>query len=144
MPIIRDPWDRFFDPATWDPFRLWPSGVSPFAGTEWMPDVDLSESDDSVFVEVDVTGYDTKNVCVDVSGNSLIVTGKIEEREPTGRRWLNRERRHRSAEFCRRISLPDYADVENASCNVKDGILTITVPKKPETATKRLPVNVES
>lgn len=44
-------------------------------------------------------------------------------------------------EFSRSFTLPEGASAEGAKANLSDGVLTITVPKKPSAMTKQIPIS---
>lgn len=44
-------------------------------------------------------------------------------------------------DFSRAFTLPDGADTEHMNASLKDGVLTIVIPKKPGAQTKQIPVN---
>ncbi|MEV4109367.1 Hsp20/alpha crystallin family protein [Nonomuraea sp. NPDC049695] len=91
----------------------------------WTPMADISETEDSYVVEVDVPGVKKDQIDVQFSERELIVTGQIEERE--------RQRRHRktrrTGSFELRTLLPGEVDAERVEARLADGVLTITVPK---------------
>jgi HSP20 family protein len=146
FPSLRSPFNRLFDEAFWDPFRLFETSLAP-SMTGWQSSlpVDVSETDKEVRIEADIPGFDPKNIHVDVTNNMLTITGRHEEESDTkDKKWHRRERNYSYAEFTRQILLPEYADGSKAECSVKNGMLTIAIPKKPEAEPKRLNIKVES
>lgn len=146
-PSLRSPLNRFFEEAFWDPFRLFEGSLMPSMSEQRqlaLP-VDVSETDKEVVIEADIPGFDPKHINVDVSNNVLTITGTHEEKtDAKDKRWHRRERSYSYAEFTRQILLPEYADGSKAECKSKNGMLTVTIPKKPEAEPKRLNVRVES
>ena len=145
LPTVRSPFNRFFDETFWDPFRLFESPLLPSLGNaQYAPSVDVSETDKEIKIEADIPGYDPKNIEVDVTNNMLTIRGTHEEQAPADKRkWHRRERNYSYAEFTRQILLPDYADGSKADCRVKNGMLMIDIPKKPEAAPTHLEVKAE-
>ncbi|WP_084965485.1 Hsp20/alpha crystallin family protein [Thermoactinospora rubra] len=94
-------------------------------GGVWVPMADVSETEDSYIVEVDVPGARKDQLDVQLSERELIVTGRIEEQE--------RERRHRktrrTGQFELRTVLPGDVDAERVEAHLSDGVLTVTIPK---------------
>lgn len=145
--LSRSPFNRFFDEAFWDPFRLFESSFMPTlqSSQQFALPVDVSETDKEIVIEADIPGFDPKSINVDVSNNVLTISGKQEEKsESKDKKWHRRERSYSYAEFQRQILLPDYADGSKAECKAKNGMLTVTIPKKPEAEPKRLSVKVEA
>jgi HSP20 family protein len=144
--LSRSPFNRFFDEAFWDPFRLFETSFMPSMTEQRqlaLP-VDVSETDKEVVIEADIPGFDPKNINVDVTNNVLTISGRQEESNSKDKKWHRRERSYSYAEFTRQILLPEYADGSKAECKSKNGMLTVTIPKKPEAEPKRLSVKVES
>jgi HSP20 family protein len=104
-----------------------------------MPAIDVSETDNEIRTEIEIAGYDPKNIQVEVDENMLIIRGKQqEEKEDKNKRYIRRERA--IGEFYREIPLPARVDSEHASCRFKNGILAVTMPKKESKERKRLKV----
>ncbi|GGO68175.1 Hsp20/alpha crystallin family protein [Nonomuraea cavernae] len=91
----------------------------------WIPMADVSETENSFVVEVDVPGVSKDQIDVQLSERELIVSGQIEERE--------HERRHRktrrTGRFELRTLLPGDVDDERVDARLHDGVLTLTIPK---------------
>lgn len=145
--LSRSQFNRFFDEAFWDPFRLFETSFMPSMTEQRqlaLP-VDVSESDKEIVIEADIPSFDPKNINVDVSNNVLTISGKQEEKSDSKeKKWHRRERSYSYSEFTRQILLPEYADGSKAECKAKNGTLMVTIPKKPEAEPKRLNVKVES
>lgn len=143
---LSHPFGRLFDEAFWDPFRLFETSFLPSMSEQRqlaLP-VDVSETDKDVVIEADVPGFDPKNIEVDVRNNVLTISGKQEQKSGgDDKKWHRRERSYSYAEFTRQILLPEYADGSKAECSSKNGMLKVTIPKKPEAEPKRLSVRVE-
>ncbi len=145
--LSRSPFNHFFDEAFWDPFRLFDTSFMPsiMEQRQRALPVDVSETDKDVVIEADIPGFDPKTINVDVSNNVLTISGRHEEKSDTkDKKWHRRERSYSYTEFTRQILLPEYADGSRAACKSKNGMLTVTIPKKPEAEPKRLSVQVES
>ena len=145
--ILRDAVDRFMNDALL-PSRFFNESL-PLASFPWrsadadiLPDIDISETDKEVKVVANIPGYDPKNVKAEIKDNCLIMQGSMEEeKEEKGRRWHRQERR--SGSFYREIALPSV-DEAKAKCVIKNGALTVTVPKKEEIKGKNLPIEIAS
>jgi HSP20 family protein len=91
----------------------------------WTPMADISETEDSYVVEVDVPGVKKDEIDVQLSERELIVTGQIEEHENQRRHRKTR----RTGRFELRTLLPGEVDAERVEARLSDGVLTLTVPK---------------
>jgi HSP20 family protein len=74
---------------------------------------------------------------VEVRDNELAITGEIKERE---RKGILRRQTRRVGRFDYRVTLPGHADAENVKADLKDGVLTVHVPKSPEARTTHIEV----
>ena len=94
------------------------------------PDTDLKDKGDSYELKMDLAGMDDKSIKIDVQGNYLSVTAKSEEKkeQKEGDKIIHQERHVGMVQ--RGMTLPKDADVEHYKSDYKNGVLTITVPKK--------------
>ena len=136
---------------TWDPFdeisrmqdymeqmlRSFPMLDSRFGGETLSPLTDVSEEDDKVTVTTDLPGIDRENVELSLRGNSLIINagkGKEEESEEEG--YLRKERIF--MRYYREIPLPEGVTEDGATAQLKNGVLTITLPKLKQVTERRI------
>lgn len=74
-----------------------------------------------------------------MTGNRLTIAGqRHEEQREEGERYYTYERSYGS--FSRSFTLPEGIDSENVQGELKDGVLTVSVSKKPEVQPKRIPL----
>ena len=115
-----------FDDAThaWeseDPFGRWKAEFESMA-------IDLVEHDDEFVATVDLPGFERDDVSIRVTDHTLRIEAEHEEAtEETEAQYLRRERRHESTH--RSIQLPEEVDKENVDARMKNGVLTVTLPK---------------
>ena len=128
---VRQVFGRFFhnhdDPST-------------VAASQWIPRVDIKEEDSRFAIFADIPGVDPKDIEITMEKGILSIKGerKAENAEQNGK--LTRGERSYGA-FYRRFALPDSADAEGIKAVGKNGVLEITIPKRPETAARRINVN---
>lgn len=131
--------DRLFDDfgrGFWaNPFRRSLFDLEPFGGREMSfaaaPAVDIVEKDSGYEITADLPGMDEKNIEVKVSDGSLTIKGeKKEEKEEKKKDFYLQERRFGS--FERTFGVPEGVDADKIEAAFKKGVLTITLPKKPE------------
>ncbi len=123
--------------------RLFGTIAEPVAGPGgWCPSVDVKETDTAVVVKADLPGVDAKDVEVTIQNGSLILRGeKKEEREEKGTNYHRVERFDGS--FYRSVPLPAEADVGSVTASSAKGVVTITIPKKPNAQAKRIAVQAK-
>ncbi len=126
----------------WDPFRemapFMPS-FAPFERMEWTPSFDVTENKDAYVFKADVPGVKKEDLEITTSGNRLQITGKRDtEHEEKTATVYTYERQYGS--FARSFTLPDGADLEHAKSELKDGVLTLVIPKHPGAQAKKIPI----
>ena len=134
-------------PERWDPFREleelhsrigqlmesgWPASAGGPGGL-WSPLVDIEETDDAWVVEAELPGVKQEDIEVEVSDSELAISGELKERE---RKGILRRRTRRTGHFDYRVTLPGEADAERIEASLKEGVLSVRVPK-PERARRR-------
>ena len=119
---LREAMDRLFDES----FVRVP-GVSRAKG--FTPSVDMYETEKEVVVKATVPGVKPEDMEISVSGDRLVIKGRLEEeRSEEGANYVLKERRFGA--FERVLPLPPTANVEDAKAEFKNGVLTITMPKR--------------
>ncbi|WP_135449252.1 Hsp20/alpha crystallin family protein [Tabrizicola caldifontis] len=125
-----------FWPSLYEPFRMMGSRLA-----DWLSlAAEASQSGDSYRIAMELPGVGEDDVQVTVEDGVLQVKGeKKSEREEKGDTWYFSERQFGS--FSRSFRLPSDADSAGVKAEMKDGVLTVTVPKKPEKkAAARVPI----
>jgi HSP20 family protein len=132
-----DPFELMSDLMGWDPFR---ELVRSRAGGEtFAPSFDVKETGDAYLFRADLPGLKESDVDISLTGNRLIVSGRREEEaKREDERYFVYERSHGT--FSRSFTLPEGVDADHVQAEMKDGVLTLVVPKKPEVQPKRISV----
>lgn len=105
----------------------------------YAPAVDIEETDEAVVLSADLPGVDEKDIEITVHQGVLVLAGKREDnREEETENSLYRERRYGS--FFRRFRLGNKVDPDAIVAAFKNGVLTVTLPKKEEAKPKQIPV----
>ena len=105
------------------------------------PQVDVTETDKEIKVCAEIPGVDAKDVDVTVEDDMLTIKGeKKYEREENEKGQYRMERSYGS--FKRSIPLPVEVDDAKAKAEFKNGVLRLTLPKRPgaKSRRKRIPV----
>jgi HSP20 family molecular chaperone IbpA len=99
--------------------------------------LEIAESDDALNVTAEVPGFAANEIDVRVDGNRLTISGKHESQdESTKGRTIYSERCAR--EVFRSVELPADVDGSKVSATLKDGILSIELPKPPHAKSVRI------
>ncbi len=107
---------------------LWWHGV-PWGTTA--PIVDVAEREKTFELTAEVPGVDTQDVEVKISNDTLSIRGeKQEAKKQRGTDYRLRERHF--SPFERQFALSADIDLNKIEATLKNGLLTVTLPKKPE------------
>jgi HSP20 family protein len=133
-----DPFRMMDSLLRWDPFR---NDMLPptFGASDFVARFDVKETKGSYVIKADLPGVDEKDLTVSLTGNQLTISGKRdEEQRNEGDQYFAIERSHGS--FVRTFSMPDSVDGEHVTADMKDGVLTVQIPKRPEAQPKKISV----
>ncbi|MCD6319477.1 MAG: Hsp20/alpha crystallin family protein [Candidatus Desulfofervidaceae bacterium] len=125
---VRILMDAFFQQTT-----LMPS----LAGEQWIPDMDVFETEKELVVLIDVAGLDKENIKVTLEGSVLYVKGYREDR------FHAHNRKYHQVEinygpFERSYRLPCPVDTDEISATYRNGFLEIKLPKKKTTVVRKI------
>lgn len=105
----------------------------------WSPVVDIVDTPDAIVVKAELPGIDAKDIDIEVDDNVLSITGERHLEETTkDERYHRVERSY--GRFQRSLTLPPNADVERISAGMKDGVLSVRVPKVEEAKPRKIAV----
>lgn len=124
---------------SWDPFREiagpWSRQTEMF-----LPRFDVKETKDGFFFRADIPGVKERDLEISLVGNTLTVSGKREdEHNEESDQYHASERSY--GQFTRSFSLPESADLENIEADIKEGVLKIHLPKRPEVQPRKIAVS---
>src|SRR5688572_30038457 len=109
----------------------------------WTPSFEVRETDDAFVFTGDLPGVKNEDLDITLTGNRLEVSGKREsENEINEGRWHTFERSY--GNFRRIFALPESAEVDKVRCDLKDGVLSMVVPKKPGSSQKARKIQIGS
>jgi HSP20 family protein len=127
------------DLLRWDPFREMAPAMPAFDRMSFNPTFDVTETKDGYTFKADVPGVKKEEIEITTAGNRLQITGKRDsEHEAKTDTVYTYERQYGS--FARSFTLPDGADVEHAKSELKDGVLTLVIPKKAGAQAKKIAI----
>jgi len=142
----------------WDPFReledmserlnrvfsrptLRNSGKENLTVADWMPTVDISETESEYLIKAELPEVRKEDVKVTVENGVLTLQGeRRQEKEEKGKRFHRVERSYGS--FVRSFTLPESVDEGGVKAEYKDGILALHLPKSEKVKPKAIDVKV--
>lgn len=116
------------------------SSASPAATP--FPALNAWEDADAVYVEAEVPGLKLENLELTVHDGELSIRGERKSDHPEGATLLRHERA--AGPFGRTVRLPDAVDASKVEAALKDGVLTITLPKAAELKPRKIEVKVRN
>jgi len=123
----------------WDPFgEMFPSARS-LEAAAFSPDFDVKETKESFIFTADMPGVKDSDLEVRLTQNRLTISGKREsEKVEKTDQFYATERSYGS--FTRAFTLPDGIAADKIHAELKGGVLTLSIPKKPEALPKKIEV----
>jgi len=107
-------------------------------------DVDIAETKDAYVIAGNLPGFTAKDVDVRVEGNLLVIEARIledVEEKSNDTTWHYRERRR--GHMKRSFVLPEKVDRNRVEAVIKDGVLSVTLSKTPESSPLTISVKGE-
>jgi len=147
MAIVR--WEPFRDLMTtqreFD--RLFKEAFTPFFGEAelstrtWAPAVDIFETESDIVLKAELPGVNPNDVEIKVEDSTLYLKGERKfEKEVKEESYHRIERSYGS--FARSFSLPNSINAEKVKAEYKDGLLTLTLPKREEAKPRAIKIDV--
>jgi HSP20 family protein len=131
----------------WDPLRdllALHEQIGQLVGTDapgWTPPVDLYETTSAFVLTAELPGLSRDEIEIHAEDNRIVIRGA---RAAGPGRDISCEQYHRvergHGQFSRAFALPEPIDIEGISADLKDGILTVTIPKSSDRAARRINV----
>jgi HSP20 family protein len=150
---LREEMDRLFDDffsgssrlPFWRRSRLEADPWRRFQGMfdETFPTADVVEGDKDYRITAELPGMSEKDIEIALVGDVLTLKGeKKEEHEEKGESRYVAERRYGS--FQRSFALPEDVDAEKIAASFKNGVISVTLPKRPDAQPKQRKIEVKS
>ena len=111
------------------------------SSNNFMPGLDVSETDDQFQVNVELPGMKKEDIDVSLENNRLTVSGERsfeKEHDKNGTKYHRVESRYGA--FERSVQLPDNVDAESIEAAYEDGILKISIDKSEDKVRKQIEI----
>ena len=133
-----EPFRLMRDFMRWDPLRDYDLGAPLVA---FMPSFDVKEIPDAYQFRADLPGILEADLEISLEGSRLTVAGKRDEEAlADGERSHLSERSH--GRFSRTFTLPEDVEGEKVVAELRNGVLTLMVPKRPEVRPRKINVSL--
>jgi len=110
----------------------------PGIGTGDYPRINLSEDEESYYIEAVVPGIDPKALDLNLMQGTLTLSGERKADEKAGHTWHRHERG--AGKFMRTIELPNSVDGTKVDAEYRNGVLLVTLPKHQSVKPKKISV----
>jgi len=112
----------------------------PSTNRPWAPAVDIYETENNLVLKADLPDVDIKDIDVRVENQTLSLSGERKfEHEDKGKGYHRIERSY--GRFTRSFAVPSTFDTENISAEFKNGVLTVSLPKKEAAKPRQIKVS---
>ncbi|MEL7645102.1 MAG: Hsp20/alpha crystallin family protein [Anaerolineaceae bacterium] len=106
--------------------------------------LDVVEKDEEFLVRADAAGFDPDLLEITFDNNTLSIKGEIHEENKEEKEGKYHVQERRVGTFFRSVSLPGQIEQSGISAETENGILTVHLPKKPESQPKRIEIKPKS
>ena len=107
--------------------------------TAWAPAVDIYEDDQQMVIKADLPEVDEKDIDIRLENNTLTIRGERKfENKVAEENYLRVERTYGS--FSRSFALPNTVSSEGIQADYRNGVLTISLPKREESKPRQIKV----
>ena len=135
-------------PSLWREFDELFKDFTPVADTNgreraMIPAADVLETEKAVEIRLDMPGVKPEEIEVKLEENVLTISAERKsEKTAEDKGWIRQERAY--GRFSRSFTIPATLDASKPEATYRNGVLTVTVPKREELQPKTLKVKVEA
>ena len=110
----------------------------------WIPPIEVNYRDNNLIISAELPGVNDEDIQVTITDDAVVIRGERQYQTEEDRGGMRRTEL-RYGEFYRTIPLPDGADPEKASAELRNGVLQITVPvAEAKKSVRQIPVQAGS
>lgn len=130
VPFFRGQLDRLFNPLS-----VFDNGLT---STAQGPAVTVYETQDEYVFQAELPGWTREQVSIDFENQTLTLSGKRELQNGDGRQYHRVEGFY--GQFSRSFTVPGIVDAGRVEAGLKDGLLTVHLPKREEAKPRQIEV----
>lgn len=117
--------------------------TEPQTNRPWAPSVDIYETENELVLKADLPDVDLKDIDVRVENQTLSVSGERKfEKDETAKGYHRMERNY--GRFTRSFAVPSSFDTEKIAADYKNGVLSVSLPKKEAAKPRQVKVEVKA
>jgi len=119
--------------------NIWAPNGNGTLPASFAPALDVAEKDNCFELHMDIPGMETKDIDIQVQGNTVTVTGsRKEEKEEKGKTFHRVERS--SGSFSRTVTLPCNVTEKEVAAEYTNGVLSVVLPKSEDARPKKVSI----
>jgi len=111
------------------------------AGPVFLPAVDIYESEEGMTLLADMPGVEKEGLIIDLKENTLTIKGEVKKQEESAPNTIYRE--YEEGDYYRQFNLSEMIDQEKITASLKDGVLTLFLPKIAPAQPRRIEISSE-
>ena len=138
MSRMQDVMDRLFEEGF---LRPWGWGLSRATEGVGLIPLDIHETGDEYIVKAPMPGVTSDKLEITFEAGVLTIRGEVVEEKQVQGECILQERAF--GKFARSVSLPGPVVTDKIAANLKDGVLTVRVPKAEEVKPKKISISVQ-
>jgi HSP20 family protein len=117
--------------------------TEPQTNRPWAPSVDIYETENELVVKADLPEVELKDIDVRVENQTLTIAGERRfEKNGSGKGYHRMERSY--GRFTRSFAVPSSFDTENIAADYKNGVLSVSLPKKEAAKPRQVKIEVKA
>ena len=105
----------------------------------FLPTADIYETEDALILSLEMPGVDRSNIDVNIDNGTLTIEGRIDFDKYEGLQPVYTE--YNIGHYRRSFSLSNRIDQDKISAEMKDGVLTLVLPKSEQAKPRRIAVS---
>jgi len=109
-------------------------------GPYFQPPVDIYETEEAIVLTADLPGVDASDVQTDLRDNLLTITAPTRSVEPS---WKPVHQEYPVGHYLRQFRLGQQIDQAKITAELKDGVLTLTLPKADHARPRRIQIQAK-
>lgn len=119
--------------------NIWGTNGNGALSATFAPELDIAEKDTCFELRMDIPGMESKDMDIQVQGNTVTISGqRKEEKEEKGKTYHRVERR--SGSFSRTVTLPCAVTEKEVAAEYTNGVLSVVLPKSEEARPKKISI----
>ena len=116
------------------------TNVTPPPARRYQPAADACETEGAFVLRLDLPGVKRGDVDISFEQGVLTIVGKVQPRQPAGQTYTAKE--YGVGEYRRAFQIQTPVNADAIQAELKDGVLTLTLPKAESAKTRRIPITV--